>query len=163
MRVTHWTLEGAPAVTMLLPDGYVRRVLCDYNSTHPNPLSVTLCGRLTLHRADEVPIVFCGLSDAELDSERALFGSRLWIHVDATNSFTVDKLPIVPMRSGASTYCTQNTAVGEQGAVAGTRVVADAEVHVFDVVTSCNDPFSGVRVRWANASGRPILDADLVQ
>tara|TARA_Y100000389_G_scaffold204218_1_gene255643 strand:- start:179 stop:1990 length:1812 start_codon:yes stop_codon:yes gene_type:complete len=163
MRVTYWTLEGAPTVTMILPEAYVQEVLRDYNTVSKNSPMLSARGFLVLPRADEVPIVFSGLSDAELDSERSLFGARLWIQGTARAAVVVD-LPPVPVRA-LVTYRTQldaNTTPSNL-ILQGARVYDDAAAQVYHVATTSEDQLCGLRVCWSNVDNRPILDVDTYQ
>ena len=172
MRVVHWTADEQPRVTMLLPDNYVRIVLEDYNiharTSHGRALLATQ-GFYALHRADEVPLVFEYLTEAELDSERCKHGPRLWIHSKARVVPMMAELPQVPTRD-AVVYRTQLEADrkslgrgidgGVEALPPGKRVVADATTQFFFVSTSSEDPFCGLRVCWAGNEGSPVLSVD---
>jgi hypothetical protein len=160
VRVTHWTVDGAPSVTMLLPEAYVQQVLHEYNVATGARVMLASQGFLVLQNADRVDIAFRGLSKAELDSERALFGPRLWIH-DKPPPTTALVLPDVPVRS-MTAYRTQLDANTKPNnlLVPGTRVAADANSQSYFAVTTSEDLLCGLRVCWSNAEGRPLLDAD---
>jgi hypothetical protein len=161
MRLTYWTLDGAPSVTMLLPEAYVQDVLKDYTVEMGERVMLATQGFTLLPRGDEVVIVFSGLSDAELDSERALFGPRLWVHAKGGSPPTVMELPAVPVRS-MITYRTQLDANSKPSDMLapGTRVLSNAGAHVYFAVTTSEDLLCGLRVCWSMAEGRPVLDVD---
>lgn len=160
MRVTYWTLDDAPPATMLLPEGYVQEVLADYNVASGNRAMLTTRGFLVLPRADEVPIGFAGLSEAELDSERSLFGARLWIQAKPRMPPSIE-LPQSPVGSMVA-YRTQADANAKPNPllVPGARIAADATSQVYFVATTSEDQLCGLRVCWSNADGRPILDVN---
>jgi len=160
VRVTHWAVDGAPSVTMLLPEAYVQHALLEYNVATDARVMLASQGFLVLQNADMVDIAFRGLSKAELDSERALFGPRLWIH-DKPPSTVALMLPDVPVRS-MTAYRTQLDANAKPNnlLVPGTRVANDANYQIYFAVTTSEDLLCGMRVCWSNAEGRPLLDAD---
>lgn len=160
MRMTRWTLGDAPAVTMLLPEGYVQEVLHEYNVAAGARVMLASQGFLVLQNSAMVDIAFRGLSKAELDSERSLFGTRLWIHgkAQATQAVALPQAPVHAM----ITYRTQLDANAKPTnlLVPGTRVAADAAAQIYFVVSTSEDLLCGLRVCWSNADGRPLLDAD---
>jgi len=161
MRLTYWTLEGAPAVTLMLPEAYAQDVLSDYNVTLGERVLLSTQGFSLLARSDEVAIAFSGLSDAELDSERTLFGSRLWVHAKSGAPPLAVVLPAVPARAMIA-YRTQLDANAKPNdlIVPGTRVVDNAGAQSYYTVTTSEDSLCGLRVCWSSAEGRPILDVD---
>jgi hypothetical protein len=142
----------------------VQEVLRDYNAVHSSSALLAAQGFLVLPRADEIAINFDGLSPVELESERTLFGPRLWIH-GVPNGMPTRELPMPPARS-MIVYRTQldaDTVLKPNDLrLPGTRVASDAAAHVYYVATTSDDLLCGMRVRWTRAGEQPFLDADTI-